>query len=375
MRVGIAERRLHNQFIARPRRSTPAELVSWLGAVQAQEYQAAKWGLALRLRNGNSDAAMEQALNEGSILRTHVLRPTWHFVNRADLGWMLQLTGMRVHRAMASYNRHQGLETALQVRVAAIFERALAGGNYLTRRELGERLARHGHRVSSIQLALLTMYAELEAIVCSGPRRGREFTYALFAERAPSRAGFDRDEALAELTRRFFSSHGPATIRDFVWWSGLTGADARRGLEMVGARSEHVDGLTYWTAGQVRVEAERQPVHLLPIYDEYLIAYRDRTAVPHAPGMIGSGRTSVTFQHAIVSKGQIAGTWRTSVRGNGGRAIRTFPLRALTAAERRALANEVARYERFWGSDLVSCTDRPPFETSQKVDKRARNKI
>jgi hypothetical protein len=346
MRLGIAERRLHNHFIARPRRSTPAELVSWLGAVQAQEYQPAKWGLALRLRANNSDAAIEQALDQGEILRTHVMRPTWHFVARADVGWMLQLTAARVHRAMSTYNRHHGIEAASQVRAAAVFERALAGNRTLTRRELGDHLARVGYRASGTQLALLTMYAELEGLICSGPRRGREFTYALLSDRAPAPRRLDRDEALAELSRRFFSSHGPATIRDFVWWSGLTSADGRRGIGMIRARSETADGVTYWTLGQVRVGAERRPVHLLPIYDEYLIAYRDRAAVPHGPGNIASGRQSVTFQHAVISDGQIAGTWRTASQGSA-RAVRIFPSRALAAAERRAITDEVARYGRF----------------------------
>ncbi len=346
MGATIVERRLHNQGVARPRRSTPAELVAWLGAVQAQEYQAAKWGLALRLRHGNSDAAIEQVLNEGQILRTHVMRPTWHFVARDDLQWMLHLTAPRVHRTMASYNRHQGLETAAVVRAVGVFERALSGGHHLTRAELGQRLADVGVRYNGLQLSLLTMYAELEGIVCSGPRRGKQFTYALLSERAPSPRRLERDEALGELSRRFFSSHGPATIRDFVWWSGLTTADARRGLEIIGAEREIVDEIAYWTAGQVRVAADRRQVRLLPIYDEYLVAYRDRVAVPHGPGTVRSGRESVTFQHAMLSRGQVAGTWRMASVGNGA-AVHVFPLRTLTAAERRGVDDEVARYARF----------------------------
>ena len=258
MKASIVERRLHNQFVARPRRSTPAELVSWLGAVQAQEYQPAKWGLSLRLQNGNSDAAIERAVNEGHILRTHVMRPTWHFVSRDDLPWLLQLTAPRVHKTMSTYTRHQGLEKSTIVRAVAVFERALAGACHLTRAELRERLADAGSQFSSLQMGLLTMYAELEGVICSGPRRGKQFTYALLSERAPSPRRLERDEALAELSRRFFSSHGPATIRDFVWWSGLTTADAKRGLEIIKARSESADGITYWTAGQVRVAAVRQ---------------------------------------------------------------------------------------------------------------------
>ena len=156
------------------------------------------------------------------------------------------------------------------------------------------------------------MYAELEGVICSGPRRGKKFTYALIAERAPGARRLSRDEALAELALRFFRSHGPATIRDFVWWSGLVTADARRGVEMIRAKRQDVDGHAYWTAGAApKTPASIKLAHLLPIYDEYIVSYRDRVAVPHGPSMIPSstGGGYVTFQHALVIGGQIAGTW------------------------------------------------------------------
>ena len=343
----LPARRLHNQRIARPLQGSPAELVAWLGAVQAQEYQAAKWGLALRLRRPNGDADVERAIDSGQILRTHVLRPTWHFVPSADIRWMLELTAPRVHRTAASYNRRHGLDGALLVKTAAEFERALGGGRSLTRAELGERLARTGTRVNALQLGLLTLDAELEGVICSGPRRGKPFTYALLHERAPHARRLTRDEALAELTCRFFRSHGPATIRDFVWWSGLTTADTRRGLDIIRARAEAVDGLTYWSLGQVRTGTVRTPaVHLLPIYDEYLIAYRDRAAVPHGPATIHTRARAVTFQHALIIDGQIAGTWRNR-RAPRAHVVEVVPLRRLNAVERRALAETAATYGRF----------------------------
>jgi hypothetical protein len=261
---------------------------------------------------------------------------------------MLELTAPRVHKTLSGYNRRQGLETAAIVRAVEVFERSLAGRRFLTRTELGGRLAEAGFRASSLQLSLLTVYAELEAVVCSGPRRGKQFTYALLSERAPAPRRLDRDEALGELSRRFFTSHAPATIRDFVWWSGLTTADARRALEIIRARSERADGITYWSAGQVRVAAERRFVHLLPIYDEYLVAYRDRAAVPHGPGSFRSGLESITFQHAVISRGQVVGTWRTRTTGDEV-AVGIFPLRSLSAAERRGLKEEAVRFGQFLG--------------------------
>jgi hypothetical protein len=192
------------------------------------------------------------------------------------------------------------------------------------------------------------MHAELEAVVCSGPRRGKQFTYGLLAERAANALRVSRDESLAMLGERFLRGHGPATIRDFVWWSGLTTADAKGAVDMVKARGEDIGGRTYWTLGTPRRGTAREHhVHLLPIYDEYLVAYRDREAVPHGPRVIGgSSRDSVTFQHAVVVDGQVAGTWRVT-RTPGSVRIHAAPLRRLSPLDRGALGEAVQRYERF----------------------------
>lgn len=348
MNAAIAARRLRNQLIAHTGLSRPADVVSWQGAVQAQEYEAAKWGLALRMRDGTGDAAIERAFERGQVLRTHVMRPTWHFVAAPDIRWLIELTGPRVQRVMSSYDRQLGLDASVFARTTALIERTLAGGVTLTRRELGAHLARAGVELDNVRLAHVAMYAELEGVICSGPRLGKQHTYALLAERAPRAARLSRDEALATLTERYFRSHGPATVRDFAWWSGLTTADARRGLEMNSARSEEVDGRTYWTIGPApRGRAPDRLVQLLPIYDEYLIAYRDREAVPHGPARIGVGAGSfVTFQHALVIAGQVAGTWRTTRRSKS-IGIEVFPARRLSRVEERALADTIARFERF----------------------------
>ena len=255
------------------------------------------------------DADIERAFNEGRILRTHVMRPTWHFVTPADIRWLLELTAPRVQRIMASYNRRLELDAKTFTRATAVFERALANRQFLTRLELGERLSRAGLPAAGQRLAHLAMHAELEGVICSGPRRGKQFTYALVAERAPNARRLSRDESLAELTLRYFRSHGPATIRDFVWWSGLTTADTKRGLEMNQARRQQVGDRIYWTVGRAAsVPARVKMAHLLPIYDEYLVSYRDREAVPHGASVITSGaRGHVTFWHALVIAGQDRG--------------------------------------------------------------------
>ena len=342
-----------NQSITQPRHRRAADVVEWMGAVQAQEYEAAKWGLGQRMKNAG-DAAVEREFEEGRILRTHVMRPTWHFVAAADIRWMQMLTAPRVLRTLATYDRRMELDPPTRTRAAKVFERALRDHQYLTRAELGERLRRSGLPMTGMRLAHAAAHAELRAVICSGPRRGRQFTYALVAERAPKARELSRDEALAELTRRFFRSHGPATIRDFVWWSGLTTADARRGLDITQADQHIADGHTYWTIGSAGTRQRRPAgVHLLPIYDEYVVAYRDRTLVPHGPSRIAAAPgQSVTFQHALVIAGRIAGTWRMT-RGPRTMSIAVTPLRRLTAAEKTGVTAAALEYERFLGTPVA----------------------
>jgi len=346
----IARRRLRNQRLAGKAHRTPEEVVAWQGAVQAQEYPAARWGLALRVAGGVTDTAVACAVNEGRILRTHVMRPTWHFVTPADIRWMLDLTAPRVRQRMAIYARNTGLDATTVSRSVTIFERAVGDGQHLIRAELGERLTRAGISAKGVRLALLTMFAELEGLICSGPYRAKQLTYALLAERAPNARVLSRDEALAELTLLYFRSHGPATIRDFVWWSGLTTADARRGLDINRARQETVDQLTYFSVGRISSGRGRQTVvHMLPIYDEYLVAYRDRVAVPYAASNVLS-KTSrpVTFQHAIVVAGQVAGTWKVLQRPDEA-TTHVALLKRLSRTERQQLTDAVGAYERFLG--------------------------
>jgi hypothetical protein len=269
------------------------------------------------------------------------MRPTWHFVAASDIHWMLQLTAPRVHQALGFANRYYELDAAMRTRAATIIERALSGGESLTRAELGARLARAGIAASGPRLAMLAIHAELEGVVCSGPSRGKLQTYALLATRVPTVTRLSRDEALADLTRRYFRSHGPATIRDFVWWSGLTTADATRGLEIVGGERQPIGACTYWAVPErPGTRRPKATVHLLPIYDEYLVAYRDLQAVPRQSGSGG------ILEQAIVVAGQIAGTWKPAAQSDGV-SVEVRAQRALTRHEWRGLTDAAARYGRF----------------------------
>jgi len=338
----IGAQRLHNQRITRPGPRDAASLVSSLGAVQAQDYPAARWALGLRLPPRATAATIDGAIDAAQIVRTHVMRPTWHFVAASDVHWMLELTGDRVLQKLAFAFRYYELDAALRVRATRALEDAVGGGAHLTRSELGAHLARAGIAVAGVRLALLTIHAEVERVLCSGCQRGAHSTYALLSARAPTPRRLSRDEAIAELTRRYVSSHGPATIRDFVWWSGLTAADAKRGLEMAGGEPASIDGQTYWAYDAPRGAAAGS-VSLLPRFDEYLVAYRDLDAVPRARAALGE---------TVVVGGQVAGTWSARAR-RGDTVVDVKPTRRFTEREWRAVAAAAARYGRFLQRPVV----------------------
>jgi hypothetical protein len=345
----MTQRRLLNQRIAGAPCHIPAEVVQWMGAVQAQEYPAATWAVGLRSLNA-AENDVEQAVNAGAILRTHVLRPTWHFVAPADIRWMLALTAPRVNAANAYYYRQQGLEDAVFRQSNAVLEKALQGGKQLTRVELVSALKQSGIVTGNLGFLYLLMRAELDGLICSGAQRGKQSTYALLAERAPQAKTLAHDEALAELTRRYFTGHGPATIQDFVWWSGLTTADAKMGLEMVKSQLHYevVDGQTYWFAEQTPPAKEpAQPAYLLPNYDEYIVGYTDRSAIfdaAHTPKL--DARANPLFQHTMVFDGRIVGTWQRIFQ-KGAAIIAFSPFAALNTSERQAFTFAAEQYGRF----------------------------
>ncbi len=322
---GFVSTRLHNQKLLSTGFVKPADVVSWFGAVQAQDFHAAKWALALRMRKA-TDAAIEEAFNKGEILRTHVMRPTWHFVAPEDIRWLLQLTGPRVNQKCGPNYRRFELDAAVFKRSSKIFMKALAGGKHLTRPALKSMLNADRIDVTDpVRLAHILLRAELDGIICSGPRIGKQFTYALLEERAPASQTFNRDEALAELTRRYFRSHGPATLQDFVWWSGLTVADAKRGIAQVGTPRF--------------ARAKQSSAHLLPAFDEYFVAYKDRQIVA------GSLSTWDVLGPTFVIDGIAAGKWKRTNSGN----IELNASRALKKSEELAFKEATDRYAAYLG--------------------------
>lgn len=351
-RAALVSRRLRNQHLIGPRRTGADDVVAWLGAVQAQEYAGAKWALGQRATR-LTEADVDRAFDAGEILRTHVLRPTWHFVSPRDIRWLLALTAPRVHAVSAYYRRQVELDARLFTRAHRVIVRALETDPFLTRTEIGAALARARISATGPRLAHILMHAELEAIVCSGPRRGKQFTYALLDRRAPSSRTRNRDASLAELATRYFTSHGPATIKDYVWWSGLTVRDARDGIALAGRALEsfEIDGHRCWAAPtETRDRDASQTVHLLPIYDEFLVAYRDRHLLGSIERPVSGGevRPVDEYGHYLVVGGRFAGTWRRAV-ANGVVEVVISPLGPLREMQRRAVDAAAAAYGTFIG--------------------------
>jgi hypothetical protein len=341
--------RLHNQLLTHPRGRTPQDVVSSLVAMQAQEYAMAKWAIALRMKSPAGDAGIERAFDSGKILRTHAMRPTWHFVAPADIRWLLSLTGPRVNAASAYVYRQQGLTAAVFRRSETVICRALENGRFLTRAALQTELARSGIEATGTRLAGIVIHAEQEGLICSGPREGRQFTYALLETRAPDARVLSRDAALAELSRRYFTTRGPATAHDFACWSGLTLADARAGIESLGSgfERETADGKAWvFRPPRTTLRGAEGTAFLLPDYDEYGMSYEDRRELLPSATETKSRRITLAYNRMIVVDGKIAGSWRRSA-GGGSVRIETAYIAPMNRDRLKAVAQATRRFMEF----------------------------
>lgn len=351
----VARRRLGAQALAGAPLGSPVDVVRHLGAVQSQELAAARWSVGQR--SGADDAAVLAAYDRGEILRTHVLRPTWHFVPAEDVGWMQGLTADRVRSQDRNNARRTGVDEGMVSACLRVFGTVLAGGHAMTRAELKDALTAAGVQVLGPQLGHVTLRAELDGLLTSGPVRGRSPTFVLLEERVTRPRELDGDEALAELTRRYFRSHGPAAERDFAWWSGLPLSQVRRGLDAAGTAlcCAEVDDVTYWFDPAAADAVAAPGALLLSTFDEYLVAYRQTREVAYQEQPTRSTNPN-TFQQPVLVDGQVVGTWR---RGTG---PDTHRVRLSVSESHRALAEaEVERYAAFLGLQRleVELVERP----------------
>ena len=351
-REAIAQRRLVSQHIARPPGETPAEVVRWLGAVQAQDFLGALWAVALRTP-GASEQDVEAAIAARQIVRTWPMRGTIHFVAPEDARWMLELLAPRVIRGTQSRLRGLEIDDAVLATSASALSKALEKNEQLTRAALYDVLGEVGIVASGSRGLHILGQLSMQGLLCFGARAGKQPTFALLEQYAPDAKSLPKDEALARLTLRYFRSHGPATIKDFMWWSGLTTAEARQGLGAVGGElaSETVEGQEYYFSPDVQdVTIDAAQAFLLPPFDEFLVAYRDRSASldPAHKDLVVPGGNGI-FNPIIVINGEVLGTWKRTFKKKNV-AISFAPFGALSSAQRDACAAAAEQYRAFVGA-------------------------
>lgn len=350
----IAHLRLQNQQITRSKFATPEALVAWHGAKQAQDYTHAKWAIGLRVPDA-TDQTIEQAIDAGTIVRTHIMRPTWHFVAARDVRWMMRLTAPQIVLQSIAREKDLGLDPATFNRTNDLIVRALEGGRQLTRQELAAIIEQAGIVTDTHRMVHIMFRAELDLLVCNGSRRGKEQTYALLEERIPPGPVLSREESLAELARRYFTSHAPATIQDFTWWSGLKVGDARTALELIKPDliSMPLEHLTYWMPKDLELPAQLEPsVHLLPAFDEFMVSYKERGAsldpTQTALAITGNG----IFKPIVVVNGRVAGVWNRTEK-NSSVVIEPRLFSNVSNAEIAGITNAAMRFGKFIGKETL----------------------
>ncbi|HOY07150.1 MAG TPA: winged helix DNA-binding domain-containing protein [Saprospiraceae bacterium] len=345
----VARYRLQNQQIIHASIKTIGGMAAWMGATQAQDYTHAKWAFGLRIP-GITDADVEAAIDRAEIIRTHMLRPTWHFVAAEDLRWMLALTAPQIHTIISPTNRLLGLDESAFEQSKKVIVQSLQGGRQLTREELMVELNQAGIATNDLRSSHIMIRAEVDGVVCNGSRRGKQFTYALIDERVPKGKMLDRPDAIAELARRYFRSHGPATLHDFQWWSGLKMSEARAGLEAAQPDliSETIGKWTYWLPNDFREQKTTAPiVHLLPAFDEFLVSYKDRAASLDPSRKVQTITGNGIFKPVVVQNAWVHGIWQRAFTKKGVDITHTF-FEESAEVDPELLREATERVERFY---------------------------
>ena len=344
-----------NHGIANPTFAQPGDVVTWLGALQAQDYSGALWAIGLRM-TGATERSIEQAIAERAIVRTWPMRGTLHFVAAQDVRWLLALLTPRVIAESAGRYRQLDLDEATFAHSKEVFAKALQGGKRLTRDEMLQELEQAGISTAGQRGYHLLGRSAQDGLICFGTRRGKQQTFTLLDEWVPLTRSLTRDEALAELTRRYFTGHGPATVQDLMRWAGLTAAEAKTGLAAAGKVlvQKTVADRAYWMARDLpELNTGTTATYLLPGFDEYLLGYSDRNAVldPAYAQRICPGGNGM-FSPTIVIDGVVTGTWKRTFKGDAV-IIETTPFRPLTPAQNEALSVVADRYGEFMGMSVV----------------------
>lgn len=343
----IAMARLHNQQLTHTKFKEPAELISQMGAIQGQDYPGAKWAVGLRLP-GTHDAQVEKAFTDKTIFRTWLMRGTLHFVAAKDIRWMLELLAPRIITSNARRYWELELDEKTLKHSNNVLKEALEGGRKLNRKELLIILQKWRISIEGQRAAYLLQRASLDGLICQCGMENNNPIYMSMDSVPKNR--FKREEALAELARSYFKSRGPATLGDFMWWSGLMAVDARAGSEAVESEfiQERVGDDIYWHSGLKPGMPDMPVAHLLPTYDEFLFAYRDRSASVNLKKTITGLKNR--YRPTIAINGQIIGTWKRTFKKNT-LVMEYNPFKTLNNAENQALSEAELVYREFMSMD------------------------
>jgi hypothetical protein len=308
----IGQTRLMNQFIIDSTISDPAKLVSRMGALQAQDYNMSKWALGIRTK-GSTNQIIEKAITEGSILRTHALRPTWHLVSSNDIHWILDLSAPQILPSLKSRHRELELDEKIFSKSFKIIEKILSNRIHFTRDEIMNELNRHKIVAEGQRAAHIMLMAELNKIVCSGSLKGKNQTYALLSEVVPKPIKLTREEAIDQLINIYFTTRGPASVSDFCWWSGLSITETKKALEQCKSKlfSFNQNSITYWTGKNFNSHQKiKDTILFLPAFDEFIICYKDRSAILPEDKVKHAISSNGLFRPVVVQEGQVIGIWK-----------------------------------------------------------------
>lgn len=319
----VGMHRLFNQHVGEKRLTTVKELVEWMGAMQAQDMASAKWGIGVRIP-GINEKIVDEAINNGEIIRTHVMRPTWHLVAAKDYHSMMRLTAPSINVSLKTRQKQLELdEDFFKVSNEAV-EKILANGNHLTREELTRELSINISNLDSSRMNHILLKAELDRLICSGIIKKRRQTYALVSERIKIKDDFDKDQSMMMLAEKYFASHGPATMLDFNWWSGLPISDCKKAVELIKNKlqSIQIDKQTYWFKElNSSTTSYKKKLFLLPAFDEFLISYRDRSAVLTVYDQQKAVSSNGIFRPVIVLGGKVIGLWNKNIKNGASNII------------------------------------------------------
>ncbi|WP_337967826.1 winged helix DNA-binding domain-containing protein [uncultured Flavobacterium sp.] len=350
----ISHYRLISQKLYKSTPFSPQEIVRHLGAMQAQDYAMAKWAIGSRC--DSSEKAIEEAVNSAEIIRTHILRPTWHFVASDDIYWMLDVSAPQVKRFTASAAKKYGYDDKKLDQVNSQIEKMLSGNNHLTRDEIMQELNIKKTSNEDFLSAAIMMNAELDGLVCNGRMKGKQITYSLLEERViKPKNKLTKEEALAKLALRYFKSHGPATLLDFSWWSGFPPTTCKLTINAIELQlnSIEIDNQTYWFGNDISVESDfRESVHFLPAFDEILISYKTREASILSEHQSKAFTNNGIFKPIILENGKVIGTWKRTIKKDHAK-IETQFFHETENHKKAILFEELKAFENYLGTKIV----------------------